>query len=94
MSFQTGWSATAPPGTSGGAREWLADVPCPDALVEDALLVISELTTNAALHAGSGATIVASFDDGRLRSRSTTRSRQCHSSGTTPAAAAGGDCES
>ena len=48
-------------------RKWLADVPCPDTVVEDALVVVSELTTNTLIHAGSAATIVASFDDGQLR---------------------------
>jgi anti-sigma regulatory factor (Ser/Thr protein kinase) len=48
-------------------REWLTDVPCATALVEDVLLVVSELTTNALVHAGSAATIVALFDDSRLR---------------------------
>ena len=67
MSFQAGWSAAAPRLARQAMREWLADVPCPDALAEDALLVVSELTTNALVHAGSAATIVALFDDGRLR---------------------------
>ena len=47
MSFQAGWSATAPRLARQAMREWLTDVPCPDALAEDALLVVSELTTNA-----------------------------------------------
>ena len=67
MSFRTGWSATAPRMARQAMREWLADVPCSDALVENALLVVSELTTNALVHAGSAVTIVASFDYGRLR---------------------------
>ena len=67
MTFQTGWSATAPRMARRAMREWLADVPCPDALVEDALLVVSELTTNALIHAGSATTMEVSFDDGRLR---------------------------
>ena len=67
MSFQAGWSAAAPRLARQAMREWLTDVPCPDALAEDALLVVSELTTNALIHAGSAATIVALFDDGRLR---------------------------
>ena len=67
MSVQTGWSAAAPRMARQAVREWLADVPCTDAVVEDALVVVSELTTNALIHADSAATIVASYDDGRLR---------------------------
>jgi anti-sigma regulatory factor (Ser/Thr protein kinase) len=67
MSFQTCWSAAGPRLARQAMREWLTDVPCPDALAADALLVVSELTTNALIHAGSPATIVALFDDGRLR---------------------------
>ena len=67
MSLQTGWSAAAPRLARQATREWLTDVPCPNALVEDALLVVSELTTNALIHAGSAAKIVALFDDGWLR---------------------------
>ena len=67
MSFRAGWSAAAPRMARQTMRDWLADVPCPDAVVEDALVVVSELTTNALIHAGSAATIVASFDYGRLR---------------------------
>ena len=67
MSIQTGWSAAAPRMARQAVREWLADVGCSDAVVEDALVVVSELTTNAVIHAGSAATIVASFDHGRLR---------------------------
>jgi anti-sigma regulatory factor (Ser/Thr protein kinase) len=67
MSFQAGWSAAAPRMARQAMREWLADVPCSNAVVEDALVVVSELTTNALMHAGSAATVVASFDHGRLR---------------------------
>ena len=94
MSFQTGWSATAPRLARQAMREWLADVPCPDALVEDALLVISELTTNALSTPAREPRSWRPSTTAGSASRSTTRSRQCHSSGTTPAAAAGGDCGS
>jgi sigma-B regulation protein RsbU (phosphoserine phosphatase) len=48
------------------ARHWLADV-CQDRgcqdLAPDALILVSELTTNAVLHAGTGCCVEADFDD-------------------------------
>ena len=67
MPFQAGHSRAAPRLARQALSEWLARVPCPDKVTHDALLVVSELTTNAVLHPRSSATIVASFDDGRLR---------------------------
>ena len=42
-------------------------MPCPDQVASDAQLVVSELTTNAVMHAQSAPTVIATFDDGRLR---------------------------
>jgi anti-sigma regulatory factor (Ser/Thr protein kinase) len=67
MSFQAGRTMAAPRLARQALSEWLASVACPDEITHDAVLVVSELTTNAVLHAGSAAKIVASFDDGRLR---------------------------
>ena len=67
MRFQAGLSAAAPRLARHALRDWLATIPCPDTLVGDAQLVVSELTTNAVVHATSAPTIEASFDDGRLR---------------------------
>lgn len=57
-------------------------MPCPDSIARDALLVVSELTTNTVVHTRSSPTIVASFDEGWLRievhdlDRSPPRARQ------------------
>jgi anti-sigma regulatory factor (Ser/Thr protein kinase) len=67
MSFRAGRSTPAPRLARQALSEWLAGVACSDKATLDALLVVSELTTNAVVHAGSAVTIVASFDDGRLR---------------------------
>ena len=48
-------------------RDFLATVACPEQLREDMLLVVSELVTNAVVHARSDPIVVAMFDDGRLR---------------------------
>jgi anti-sigma regulatory factor (Ser/Thr protein kinase) len=42
-------------------------MPCSDRVASDAQLVVSELTTNAVVHANAAPTVIASFDDGRLR---------------------------
>jgi anti-sigma regulatory factor (Ser/Thr protein kinase) len=47
--------------------EWLAGSSCPDQVRDDALIVVSELVTNAVVHARSEALVVAAFDGGRLR---------------------------
>jgi anti-sigma regulatory factor (Ser/Thr protein kinase) len=51
----------------GAFKDWLDTVPCPDQTREDALLVLSELVTNAVVHAHSDPVVAAMFDDGRLR---------------------------
>ena len=46
---------------------WLAAVHCPEYVVADALLLVSELVTNAVVHARSASIVLAVFDDDRLR---------------------------
>ena len=60
-------SLAAPREARHALREWLAEEPCPDRVRRDALTVLSELVTNAVVHARSDAVIVGMFDDGRLR---------------------------
>ena len=48
-------------------RDWLLVLDCPARTQQDMLLVISELVTNAVIHAQSAPAVVASYDDGRLR---------------------------
>jgi anti-sigma regulatory factor (Ser/Thr protein kinase) len=67
MSFHPGRTPAAPRLARRALAEWLATVPCPAPIAADAQLVVSELTTNAVVHTDSAPTIVASFDDGRLR---------------------------
>ena len=67
MSFYPGRSPAAPGLARRALARWLDTVPCPERIASDAQLVVSELTANAVVHAHSAPTVVASFDDGRLR---------------------------
>jgi anti-sigma regulatory factor (Ser/Thr protein kinase) len=67
MRFYPGRSAAAPRLARAAVAEWLATVPCSDSVARDVEIVISELISNTVVHTGSEPTIVASFDDGRLR---------------------------
>jgi serine/threonine-protein kinase RsbW len=67
MRFEPGRSAAAPRLARHALGEWLTRVPCSDTVARDAQLVVSELTTNTIVHTGSAPTVVASFDEGRLR---------------------------
>jgi anti-sigma regulatory factor (Ser/Thr protein kinase) len=67
MRFQPGRSNAAPRLARQALGDWLATIPCSDIVVRDAQLVVSELTTNTIVHTRSTPTIVASFDEGRLR---------------------------
>jgi anti-sigma regulatory factor (Ser/Thr protein kinase) len=67
MRFQPGRSAAAPRLARDALGKWLATIPCSDSVARDAQLVVSELTTNTIVHTLSAPTIVASFDEGRLR---------------------------
>jgi anti-sigma regulatory factor (Ser/Thr protein kinase) len=46
---------------------WLRDVECSAATSRDVILVVSELVTNAVVHAGSVHRVVAALVDARLR---------------------------
>ncbi len=60
-------SAGAPREARHAVRDWLSTVACPERVREDMLLVVSELVTNAVVHAQSDPVVVGMFDDGRLR---------------------------
>jgi anti-sigma regulatory factor (Ser/Thr protein kinase) len=47
--------------------EWLTGLSCPEHIASDALVVVSELVTNAVVHAHSDPLVVAAFDEDRLR---------------------------
>lgn len=47
--------------------QWLEDTSCEPRVRENLLVVISELVTNAVVHAGTPVEVQAMFDDGRLR---------------------------
>jgi anti-sigma regulatory factor (Ser/Thr protein kinase) len=67
MTFQPGRSAAAPRLARHALGDWLATIPCSDTVALNAQLVVSELTTNSIVHTRSAPTVVASFDEGRLR---------------------------
>ena len=60
-------SAGAPREARHALRDFLATVACPEQLRDDMLLVVSELVTNAVVHARSDPVVVGTFDEGRLR---------------------------
>ena len=60
-------SAGAPREARHALRDLLSTVACPEQVREDMLLVVSELVTNAVVHAQSDPIVVGMFDDGRLR---------------------------
>jgi anti-sigma regulatory factor (Ser/Thr protein kinase) len=45
----------------------LQEVDCPEEVKQDAVLVVSELVTNAIMHTASAPRMEADYDDGRLR---------------------------
>ena len=47
--------------------EWFDGVNCKRQIRENLLVVVSELVTNAVIHAGSDSDVRATFDDGRVR---------------------------
>jgi anti-sigma regulatory factor (Ser/Thr protein kinase) len=65
--FRPDQSPDAPRAARRALADWLRRVPCDTATVEDVVLVVSELVTNAVVHARSAPLITAVFDDGRLR---------------------------
>ncbi len=55
-------------GTARRALEsWLRTVQCDRSVSDDALVVVSELVTNAVRHTESAPVVIATFDDERLR---------------------------
>ena len=60
-------SPQAPGVARNAVADWLRRVPCEQETVDEVILVVSELVTNAVVHAGSAPLIMADFDDGRLR---------------------------
>ena len=60
-------SPHAPSVARHAVADWLGSVPCDQATIEEIVLVVSELVTNAVVHARSAPLITAVFDDGRLR---------------------------
>jgi two-component sensor histidine kinase len=46
---------------------WLGGLDCGEDVAEGALIVVSELVTNAVMHTATDAVVVATFDDQRLR---------------------------
>jgi anti-sigma regulatory factor (Ser/Thr protein kinase) len=56
------------PGTARRLLEpWLNELDCGEDVAEGALIVLSELVTNAVTHTTTDAVVVATFDDQRLR---------------------------
>ena len=47
--------------------EWLRRVPCDENTLDSMVLAVSELVTNAVVHAGAAPRVTAIFDDGWLR---------------------------
>lgn len=60
-------TVTAPRRARHALGAWLDGVDCTSNIRENLLVVISELVTNAVVHARSRSEVLASFDDGRLR---------------------------
>ena len=60
-------SLSAPSQARDALAGWLDEIGADVELRGDLLLVISELVTNAVVHAASTSEVLASFDDGRIR---------------------------
>ncbi len=60
-------SLSAPSQARDALAAWLDGINADVDMRDDLVLVISELVTNAVVHAGSAAEVLASFDDGRIR---------------------------
>jgi anti-sigma regulatory factor (Ser/Thr protein kinase) len=56
----------APGRARRGLAEWLSRFDCPPEIEADVLVVVSELVTNAVVHAGAAPVVVATYDDGHL----------------------------
>jgi len=60
-------SLQAPRTARSAIGEWLTTQSCSQRVREDSMVVVSELVTNAVVHARSEPLVVATIDDGRLR---------------------------
>src|SRR4051794_37280202 len=60
-------SAEAPGLARQALRRWIAALDCPEELVEEAALIVSETVTNAVVHAGSATRLFVTVIEGRLR---------------------------
>ncbi len=60
-------SPYAPTVARHALADWLRQVPCEPETVDEVILVVSELVTNAVVHARSAPLMKAAFDEGRLR---------------------------
>jgi anti-sigma regulatory factor (Ser/Thr protein kinase) len=62
-----GRSPSGPKTARDGIRGWLIELSCPLDFVDDMTLIVSELVTNAIVHARSPALVTAALHDGCLR---------------------------
>ena len=60
-------SPFAPKAARDAVSEWLRRVPCDEDTLDAMVLAVSELVTNAVVHAGAAPRITAVFDEGWLR---------------------------
>ena len=67
LSVALTWSKESPSVARHALRCWLEGWGCPRAMADDAVLVTSELVTNAVVHAASSTRLRATFHAGRLR---------------------------
>jgi len=67
---RTSWSFAATTASVGDSRDavrrWLTDLRCDEPLVDDMVLMASELVTNALEHASGASSMSVSLDDGML----------------------------
>jgi anti-sigma regulatory factor (Ser/Thr protein kinase) len=61
------YSSGAPHEARRAVRQWLDHLVVDAARADDLVLVVSELVTNAVVHARSPAQLIATADDGRVR---------------------------
>jgi two-component sensor histidine kinase len=67
MRMNVNKSEMAPMEARHALHAWMADAGCPDAVITDGLVIVSELVTNAVKHADSASVVVAVLDDMRMR---------------------------
>jgi anti-sigma regulatory factor (Ser/Thr protein kinase) len=67
MRLELEHSQLAPSAARRALRSWLGQVDCADDVVDDVMVVVSELVTNVVMHTKSDSVVTAAFDDHRLR---------------------------